>query len=201
MAETAVAETAVGAVTNVMPETALSQATALWVPLRHLWASPPVEEVPAVRWWIEGNRLIAEMKMPLPLAGREMFKTGGFTPELWKQDVAECFLLDRRTGRYTEVNLSPGGAWWAAHFSAPRLMVQPQPPPMAFDVETKAIWTPTHWEGHFSLPLPNPEAGATALNFNAITVGTSAGAYRYFSLASLAAENPDFHLPWEWPVV
>lgn len=144
-----------------------------WQPLKLHWNpdAPDLAE-PEVRWFLTGRsgfpksesseeaapsasagRLVWEMKLPLPWAARETFASGGFTPELWRQDVAECFLGNPRSGRYIEFNLSPGGAWWACVFTAPRVPLQPQPSPDSFAVETSVAWFADHWMARMSVPL------------------------------------------------
>jgi hypothetical protein len=113
---------------------------------------------------------------------------------LWEQDIAECFLLDRRTGHYTEYNLSPGGAWWAAHFTAPRIRLVPQPTAAEYGVRTSGEWTATGWTGRMELPLP--DMSNHFINFTAITARS--GIRHYASLAPLGGEKPDFHRPQDW---
>ena len=40
---------------------------------------------------------------------------------LWRYDCVELFLSGEEDGRYVEMNLSPGGAWWASSFLSPRV--------------------------------------------------------------------------------
>lgn len=48
-------------------------------------------------------------------------KSGSFGQGLWQRDVLELFIKDDKSEAYQEFNLSPGGAWWTAVFSAPRV--------------------------------------------------------------------------------
>ena len=52
-------------------------------------------------------------------------KCGQFQAELWRYDAAEFFITSPGGERYMEFNLSPNGAWWAAVFSAPRVVDAP----------------------------------------------------------------------------
>ncbi len=165
-----------------------------WSPLRRLWAEGTEEVVPQVRWWTEGTRFVWEMKCPLPLAERKTFAPTGFIEGLWEQDLAECFMLDRRTGHYQEFNLGPGGAWWSARFSAPRVRIAPQPSALSFGVLTEVEWTAAAWIGRLSFPVP--DLGSAAVNFTAI-VASSEGR-RFYSLAPLGGSRPDFHRPADW---
>ena len=47
---------------------------------------------------------------------------GRYQAELWRYDAAEFFITTPGGERYMEFNLSPNGAWWAAVFSAPRVV-------------------------------------------------------------------------------
>ena len=165
-----------------------------WQPLRKLWAETAGESPPQVRWGKQAGFLIWEMKMELPSEGRSEFESGGFVEGLWERDVAEFFILDRHSGEYQEFNLGPGGAWWSASFVAPRVRAVPQPDWTRLGVQTKVTWTPTHWTGQMCLWLPDYRE--PAVNFCAIRRGP--GGAKYYSLAGLAGETPDFHRPQEW---
>lgn len=177
-----------------MIKPAASSREAAWLPLRQMWAAELEEVVPQVRWWIEGGRLVWEMKTALPLADRATFMPQGFVEGLWEQDVAEFFIVDRRTGHYQEFNLSPGGAWWSACFRAPRVRIDPQPGWTAFGVRTEVVWTNDEWMGRMSWPLP--DLATASVNFNAIVAGTAGR--RFYSLAALSGFTPDFHRPEDW---
>ena len=149
---------------------------------------------PRVRWQRIENRLLWEIEGPAPLAGPPAFPPGGFIEGLWEQDVAECFLLDRQTGGYTEYNLSPGGAWWAAEFTAPRIRRDPQPPPTCFGVRLETQWTAAGWLGRMEMRLPSAER--FAVNFTAVVM-TAEGCC-YYSLSPLGGGRPDYHRPQDW---
>jgi hypothetical protein len=134
------------------------------------------------------------MRCPLPLAARDAFPAGGFVEGLWNNDLAECFLLDRRTGCYTEYNLSPRGAWWAAAFTAPRVRAEPQPGESDFGVKVETAWDAEGWTGRMELALPTH--ADFALNFTAVVMTPQVPGY--FSLAPLGGARPDFHRPGEW---
>ena len=208
-----------------MIKPAESRLEAVWLPLPLRWAQDSDETALQVRWWIEDEHLLWEMKTPLPLEDRAIFKAGGFAEGLWEQDVAEFFVADPETGHYQEFNLSPGGAWWSAIFSGPRVRMEPQPDWREFDVQTEVQWTGREWIGCFSLPLskfmraafeaplpdaPNshhatdrlrPEPGRRCLAVNFTAIRASTAGRRFYSLAPLAGEAPDFHRPWDWIVM
>ncbi len=168
-----------------------------WHALHLPWPSAPTASsgtVPRVRWRRTGNRLRWEIESPAPLAARPAFPASGFVEGLWEQDLAECFLLDIPSGHYTEYNLSPGGAWWAAHFIAPRVRCDPQPTPDAFGVELGTTWSDQGWSGWMEIPLPPSDH--FAFNLTAI-VQTTQGCC-YYSLAGLGGSRPDYHRPEDW---
>jgi len=166
-----------------------------WLPLGLPWQKAlPELPPPTVRFWHQAGRLYWEMNLPLPLAPRESFPANGFLEGLWKQDVAECFIATPALGTYTEYNLSPGGAWWAAQLIGPRLRQDPQPSPERFSVRSESAWEASHWIAGMSVPLPDPDA--CTLNFTAIV--TRPEGRQFYSLAPLGGDRPDFHRPGEW---
>ena len=140
----------------------------------------------------------------------------GFREGLWEQDVMEFFILDRQSGHYREYNLSPGGAWWAAEFTAPRVRLDPQPGKATFGVKTHVSWGRDDWGGSLRIPIPSEigmsdpnrdsavlgdgptslEKGRWAVNFT--SVWSSAAGRQFYSLAELGGEKPDFHQPDAW---
>lgn len=161
-----------------------------WPPAVPMASGP----VPRVRWQRSENRLVWELEGPVPLAGRPSFPRAGFIEGLWEQDLAECFVLDRQTGHYTEYNLSPGGAWWAAEFTAPRVRRDPQPVPDKFRVRLETRWTDQGWAGRMEIPLPS--SARFTVNFTAIV--QTPGGCCYYSLAALRGHRPDYHRPGDW---
>lgn len=183
---------------------------ALHLPWQDQTTAAPGRPVPEVRWWLENGALVWEIRAPLPLAGRETFKTtaDGFTEGLWTQDVAECFLADAATGHYTEYNLSPCGAWWACRYDEPRarLGLQPDWPITGIHAETR--WTPTHWHGRMTCPLPAPvtplpqsvvpafTGSRFTVNFTAVVATETMR--EYHSLAHIGGgDRPNFHRLFE----
>lgn len=167
-----------------------------WQSMHLPWPDTGVPEgkAPEVRWLVAGGMLIWEMRCPLPFAALETFPAGGFVEGLWSNDLAECFLLDRRTGCYTEYNLSPRGAWWAAAFTTPRVRAEPQPGERDFGLAVKTDVKEDGWTARMELALPVHRD--FALNFTAVVM-TPRGP-GYFSLAPLGGARPDFHQPGEW---
>ena len=172
-----------------------SPATAPWLRLGLPWQTAlPELPPPTVRFWHQAGRFHWEMKLPLPLAPRESLPASGFLEGLWEQDVAECFIATPALDTYTEYNLSPGGAWWAAQLIGPRLRQDPQPLPERFSVFCETAWEAAHWSARMSVPLLDPDAGA--LNLTAIV--TRPEGRQFYSLAPLGGDRPDFHRPAEW---
>ena len=169
-----------------------------WLALGQRWRGDgaPLGEAPAVRWLWAGGRLVWEVRAPRPMAARDWFAGPGWVEGLWKQEVAECFLAEPGGEGYGEFHLAPGGAWWSGDFGAPRVareVLRAREAVVACEVR----WTERHWIGRQILELEAPE-GVRA-NFAAITVGPEGR--RFFSLAPLGGERPDFHQPEEWPLL
>jgi hypothetical protein len=176
----------------------------LHLPWPHLIRKPD-HAVPRVRWARHGaEALLWEIQAPPPLAERSAFRTAddGFTEGLWTQDVAECFIAEPGTGHYTEYNLSPAGAWWACHYTAPRQRSDPQPDWLRAGIVRETGWTETGWTGRMICPLSPPAAaqaatGRPVVNFTAVVAIPDARAY--YSLAAIAGgERPDFHRLMGW---
>ena len=167
-----------------------------WCSLHLPWAGALGLQMaaPQVRWKHADEIFTWEVKCPLPETARDSFAGGGFLEGLWNHDLAECFLLDQSTGHYSEYNLGPGGAWWAAHFTGPRVRMIPQPQAGAWGIRASVAWSSHGWSGRMEMPLP--PLVSPALNFTAI-VQTS-DVRHFYSLAPLGGRLPDFHRPQEW---
>lgn len=168
-----------------------------WVPLRQLWRGEAegAAEVPWVRWAWQGGALVWEVRAPHPLAGRAGLAGPGRVEGLWAGDVAECFVAEPGGG-YREYHLAPGGAWWSGRFGAPR---EPRPWGAAEGAAVAGAvqWSERHWMGRQSIALEAREG--VRVNFAAIALGPEGR--RFFSLAALGGERPDFHRPEEWPLL
>ncbi len=169
-----------------------------WRPLRQLWrgAADAAAEVPSVRWSWRGGVLAWEVRAPHPLAGRAGLAGPGRVEGLWAGDVAECFLGEPGGGGYREFHLAPGGAWWSGRFGAPR-EARAWGAAEGGEVAGAVQWTERHWMGRQSIALEAPEG--VRVNFAAIALGPEGR--RFFSLAPLGGERPDFHRPQEWPLL
>lgn len=182
---------------NKIPHPFPSLVRAEWMPLRLCWEeSPPGQAPPAVRWWSSGDYLTWEIRMPSSddVSGAVLPVRKGFVEGLWEQDVGECFVLDRGSGRYVEYNLSPDGAWWACRHTGIRQRDPVQPDWMTAGIRTECDRGTTHRLARMTVPMPQP--GDVAVNFTAIV--TTRERRRFYSLAPLGGDRPDFHRPAEW---
>lgn len=145
------------------------------------------------RWLRFEARCLLHPGPPLPGAA-----PGAFTPQLWTRDVAELFLGEAETSRYTEWNLSPQGAWWAQSFLARRSPEPGYTPPAL--VRT---WTTPHpsgsrgWQAGLMFPLPTGFP-LSRLRLN-VTMILGEAPRRHLATIALAGSPPDFHLVESFP--
>ena len=124
-------------------------------------------------------------------------RPGVFQAELWKFDVAECFIADPASGRYFEFNLAPNGAWWCCEFTAPRVRAEPLDVEMP-DVATFSDMAPDGaWVAAMAMPLDLLRARldfgpASRIN---VTMIIGSPAQRFLSATALGGAEPDFHQP------
>jgi hypothetical protein len=161
------------------------------------WSGEPVNPPAGFSLVMDSRRLwfIAHHRRPALL--HPQARPGVFQPELWKYDVAECFIADPRSGRYFEFNLAPNGAWWCAEFTAPRVRAE------ALDVEMPGVATFSDmapdgaWVAAMALPLDLLRARldfGPETRVNVAMIVDSPG-QRFLSAAPLGGEVPDFHQP------
>jgi hypothetical protein len=134
---------------------------------------------------------------PKPARLHPAARPGRFTPELWKQDVAELFLHHPPSGRYFEFNLAPNGAWWSCEFTAPR--VRAEDVEIAFpEVATFAELSPDGgWVAAMAIPRDLLEGRLdfgrdTRMNVNFILESPE---QRFLTAVDLGGGEPDFHRP------
>lgn len=168
-------------------------------PLERDWYGAPVPGSPRWSLALEGADLVLRGEvdaLPVRVAGDQ---EGRFLEGLWEGDVVEAFLLNPATGYYLEINLAPGGAWWACGHKAPRVRAK-SAGSLLEGVRAQVLPKEHGWSAALRLPVANlpPE-----LAFHpAITRGNVAFCLgrprRYLSVADLGGGTPDFHRPGRW---
>ena len=128
---------------------------------------------------------------------------GTFTEGLWGWDVSELFLADPASDAYLEFNLAANGAWWAAKFSAPRLLARAQP-----DFQSAVT---SHWEeisgGGWCAAIRVPlDFLGSGIGFGAQTTANATAILNsphqtFHSAAKLPGAEPDFHQPSAFPIL
>ncbi len=126
---------------------------------------------------------------------------GTFTPELWKYDVAEWFLLNPGTGAYWEFNLSPNGAWWACAFRSARRADDSIPAPRG--ISSLSETNDGSWLTMARIPLDDlapivsGKPGADALDGCklAATFIQETPVQIFLTTAEPCEGEPDFHRP------
>ena len=163
---------------------------------------------PLDRDWY-GNRPVAESTFVLALDPANLwfsaecrqtpdfdrqFGAGDFVEGLWQHDVAELFLVEDRTERYQEFNLSPSGAWWSGVFDSYREAGE------AFNHKLSAINSCANVEQNsWSAAIRIPRASlAIAIEFGPrskanVSMIIGGGARQCLSWSKIAADKPDFH--------
>lgn len=153
--------------------------------------------------------IVFSVASPRPVLEKAAHPAAGFVAGLWRTDCAELFLGNPHNRRYVEFNLGPGGAWWACGFSAPRVAAQQDwqdciGEQKGSEVSAHTQWEHNHWLGWLRLPLipvarmlqgVNPDGWTANVTF----ITGNGDNQRYFSVAELAGERPDFHQPDYWP--
>lgn len=132
---------------------------------------------------------------------------GVFTPELWKYDVAEFFLVRPSTGQYWEFNLCPNGAWWACGFKAARQQNEELPVPAG--VETRGDISGNSWLAMSRIPLDSlspvvggqPGKASLASLTLAVTAILDTPGQIFLTTGLNKTANPDFHRPDSFPSI
>lgn len=124
-----------------------------------------------------------------------------FLAELWKYDVAELFLGNPATGEYIELNLAPNGAWWAAKFSAPRILCKEQPKFSDYIKTYQHAESNNSWTAAMNIQLSFllSEIGLNkASTANAAAILNSPQ-QTFHSAHKLPGTEPNFHQPEHFP--
>lgn len=137
------------------------------------------------------DQLVFSASRPASASILPQARPNEFTPELWRYDVAELFLLDPSSGHYLELNLAPNGAWWACWFTSPRTPKFRQP--------SFADFVPSHntnansWQASLTIPLHQLPPLDTA-RYN-VTFILDSPEQRFLTAFPLGQGEPDFHRP------
>lgn len=165
------------------------------------WHGEPLQPPAAYALAMDARRLwfIAHHRKPAQL--HPLARPGRFQAELWRHDVAECFLADPVSGRYFEFNLSPNGAWWSCEFTAPRVRAEEIDIVMP-EIETFSdMSVDGAWIVAMSIPLDLLRA---RLNFGPgiranVAMILESPAQRFITATDLGGGEPDYHLPGRFP--
>lgn len=124
--------------------------------------------------------------------GSQQSRQGRFIENLWRDDVAELFILGY-SGQYQEFNFSFDGAWWSAGFSGYRTIDAGFTPPSNLRIET--IQTTNMRRIKVYIPLSKLWFSITSISDLHANVCAIIGQKprHYFSVAELESEKPDFH--------
>lgn len=161
--------------------------------LKTLWNGGEADRELRYKVWLDPEFLNFRAVFPEVVKGHPEAERGVFTPELWKWDVAELFILGVG-GRYVEINLAPSGAWWAEGFSSARVREA------SFNYERYGFSVDESGEvlsvsidalEEFLGPLPEWKGNVTGI------LGTPD--YVFLSKALLPGEEADFHQPKAFP--
>lgn len=163
------------------------------------WFGAPVPGRPEWRLALEGEDLVLRGRCaadPVRVPGD---RPGGFQEGLWDGDLVELFLLNPGSGFYLELNLAPGGGWWACGHVAPRVRVPGGAAPLD-GARTRMVAAAQGWDATLRVPVASlPEALAFDSATTRANVTFCLGSpQRYLSVADLGGGTPDFHRPARW---
>ena len=136
-----------------------------------------------------------KVSVPTMATTKPMAEPNQYCEGLWKQDVAEWFIVNPKTGRYVECNLAANGAWWMMLFSEPRKRTRV---PSFTGVSTQYKLGGNSWEAELFIPesLLLACLGEAKWAHNVCFI-LGEKPKQYLSLNKLSPKVPDFHLPNE----
>ncbi len=169
-----------------------------WQQLNAEWFGHPVIPPFEFRFHLAADALVFSARRAAPALLHPESQEGRFQELLWKYDTAEFFVATPEADRYVEFNISPNGAWWAAAFTAPRV-VNPNMPAVPTGVVTSGHATPTGWACEARLPLAWLRAmgvipGTTPCRLAATAILNSPRQV-FLTTATNTSGRPDFHHP------
>lgn len=123
-----------------------------------------------------------------------------FTEGLWRHDVGELFLRHGEIGsRYLEINLAPGGAWWACLFDGYRNVLREGPPFSPDGIE--AVLQEDSWTTRLEIPaafLAQEGFSPDRSRGNVCFILGPAEDRQHFAWARVPTDPPDFHRVEDW---
>ena len=134
---------------------------------------------------IRFNLLAQTDQLSLPAA-----RTGRRRDELWKTTCFEVFARDEASGRYVELNVSPGHDWAAYRFSTYRAGMENADIPEPL-IRTRNSSTTFELEAEAREFADLPPDAAWSVGFCAV-IETAGGDKSYWALAH-PPDRPDFH--------
>lgn len=122
---------------------------------------------------------------------------GAFTPELWKQDVAELFIADPDGVEYLEFNLAANGAWWACKFDSVRKPSASQPDFMAAATTHHDTSEPDSWLAALVIPVAflKEHIGFGLSSRANVAFILNSPEQTFHTASKLPGTEPNFHQP------
>lgn len=187
--------------------------------MRCIYSVGKVGEFQRLERTVEGLRVQSELFFRLYgdrddmvlVAGRDAVarehpaaQAGHVCAGLWRYDCVELFLSGEEDGRYVEMNLSPGGAWWASSFLSPRVAA-PEGSVETFDnrgIRASGECTENGWKAQLRVPLRLlTEHGVRLTNCRAAVCATligNTGERQFLASSPVPSDPPNFHCPELW---
>ena len=153
----------------------------------------------------EEGRMVLEAWRAAEARQRPGAVSGLYCEELWRYDCVELFMRGEGSDGYMEFNLSPGGAWWACWFRAPRKVASEEPRRMfcGRGVQARGECTQNSWRAQLSVPWDLlTEHGICRESCRAAVCAIlldENGERRFMtSYHNEPSDPPDFHRPHLW---
>ncbi len=138
-----------------------------------------------------------KVDVPLPPEKDLLAQPYEYKEGLWEQNVAEWFIVNTRTKRYLECNLSANGAWWMMAFSGVRQRNIDLLPDLS-EVITQSSRQQDSWQAELEIPetLLVDILGDDEWVHNVCFI-LGKQPRQYISFNKLISNKPDFHRPDE----
>ncbi len=155
--------------------------------LKNQWNGAPSHQTFDYSLRITDQTLTFDVTFASTAKGLPNSKSGQYTPELWKWDVAELFISNLE-GKYLEINLSPTGAYWIQGFLTTRCP-DPEFTPSLYNARASS-------EGiQLSLTALETYLGASSAWRLNVTGILNSPDYIFLSQTPLPGGEADFHQP------